>query len=164
MRNLLRKVFIVGGFDQPKQDGAAPVRRTRIPLSEFRVAINMMSGAEPLDAEEVECYLANMIYKVPTYLPHPANHYRAHAHCQLVSVCICVCVHVQDKTLTNAELDERVHIKTARHGCFIEERKCLSWNRCLARTRIYGSVQCYVSARTASHALRLCNTTDSACK
>jgi COP9 signalosome complex subunit 12 len=62
LRNLLRKVFIAGGFEEAK-DGAAPVRRTRIPITEFTAAVQMSSG-EPIDSDEVECLMANMIYKV----------------------------------------------------------------------------------------------------
>jgi hypothetical protein len=62
LRNLLRKVFVVGGFEEAK-DGAPPVRRTRIPVAEFTAAIQM-SGGEPIDSDEVECLMANMIYKV----------------------------------------------------------------------------------------------------
>lgn len=62
LRNLLRKVFIAGGFEESK-DGAPPVRRTRIPVTEFTAAIRM-SGKENLDSDEVECLMANMIYKV----------------------------------------------------------------------------------------------------
>lgn len=64
LRNLLRKVFIAGGFDEPKEPNTAPVRRTRVPVSEFRAAICMGSGGELVDPDEVECLLANMIYKV----------------------------------------------------------------------------------------------------
>lgn len=71
LRNLLRKVFIAGGFEEAK-DGAAPVRRTRIPLAEFTAAIKI-SGREVIDTDEVECLLANMIYKVCLYFSfsHP---------------------------------------------------------------------------------------------
>ncbi|KEY65081.1 hypothetical protein S7711_08151 [Stachybotrys chartarum IBT 7711] len=62
LRNLLRKVFIAGGFDEAKE-GEAPVRRTRIPVAEFQAAISMASGGEVIDSDEVECLLANMIYK-----------------------------------------------------------------------------------------------------
>jgi hypothetical protein len=66
LRNLLRKVFIVGGFDEPKDSSTAPVRRTRIPVAEFSAAIRlgMKRNAEPMENDEVECLLANMIYKV----------------------------------------------------------------------------------------------------
>ncbi len=64
LRNLLRKVFIAGGFDEAKDGDAAPVRRTRVPVAEFRAAICMGSGGETIDTDEVECLLANMIYKV----------------------------------------------------------------------------------------------------
>jgi hypothetical protein len=62
LRNLLRKVFIAGGFVETKE-GEPPVRRTRVPVAEFTAAIKL-SGGEDLDADEVECLLANMIYKV----------------------------------------------------------------------------------------------------
>ncbi|EQL02787.1 COP9 signalosome complex subunit 12 [Ophiocordyceps sinensis CO18] len=63
LRNLLRKVFIAGGFDESKEADTAPVRRTRVPMAEFRAAICMGSGGELVDPDEVECLLANMIYK-----------------------------------------------------------------------------------------------------
>ncbi|CAG9986948.1 unnamed protein product [Clonostachys byssicola] len=63
LRNLLRKVFVNGGFEEPKEGNAAPVRRTRVPLAEFQTAISMGSGGETVDPDEVECLLANMIYK-----------------------------------------------------------------------------------------------------
>ncbi|KAK1755098.1 protein CSN12 [Echria macrotheca] len=62
LRNLLRKVFIVGGFEEPKAEGDKPVRRTRIPIAEFAAAISLGSQ-ETIDNDEVECFLANMIYK-----------------------------------------------------------------------------------------------------
>lgn len=70
LRNLLRKVFIAGGFEEAK-DGAAPVRRTRIPITEFTAAVQMSSG-EPVDSDEVECLMANMIYKnlMKGYIAH----------------------------------------------------------------------------------------------
>lgn len=63
LRNLLRKVFIAGGFDEAKE-GETPVRRTRVPVAEFHAAINMYSDGGLIDPDEVECLLANMIYKV----------------------------------------------------------------------------------------------------
>ncbi|KAI1147390.1 PCI domain-containing protein [Nemania diffusa] len=70
LRNLLRKVFIAGGFEEAK-DGAAPVRRTRIPITEFTAAVQMSSG-EAIDSDEVECLMANMIYKnlMKGYIAH----------------------------------------------------------------------------------------------
>ncbi|KAI4135919.1 MAG: hypothetical protein LQ347_000255 [Umbilicaria vellea] len=64
LRNLLRKVFLVGGFEEAKED-AAPLRRTRIPVEEFAAAIRLGSKSENerLENDEVECLLANMIYK-----------------------------------------------------------------------------------------------------
>lgn len=64
LRNLLRKVFLAGGFDEGTDANAAPVRRTRVPVAEFRAAISMQSGGEIIDTDETECLLANMMYKV----------------------------------------------------------------------------------------------------
>lgn len=63
LRNLLRKVFVAGGFEEAKEAGTAPVRRTRVPVAEFTAAISLGSQ-ETVDPDEVECLLANMIYKV----------------------------------------------------------------------------------------------------
>jgi hypothetical protein len=63
LRNLLRKVFIAGGYEEAKDPTAAPVRRTRIPVAEFGAAISIGSK-ETIESDEVECLLANMIYKV----------------------------------------------------------------------------------------------------
>ncbi|KAF4465195.1 CSN12 [Fusarium albosuccineum] len=62
LRNLLRKVFLAGGFDEPKEGDTTPVRRTRVPTVEFQAAISMGSG-RVFDMDECECLLANMIYK-----------------------------------------------------------------------------------------------------
>jgi len=64
LRNLLRKVFIAGGFEDAKDANTPPVRRTRIPVAEFGAAISLGSK-ETMDSDEVECLLANMIYTVP---------------------------------------------------------------------------------------------------
>ncbi|KAH6669511.1 hypothetical protein B0J14DRAFT_121361 [Halenospora varia] len=62
LRNLLRKVFIAGGYEEAKEPLTLPVRRTRIPVAEFGAAISIGSK-ETMDNDEVECLLANMIYK-----------------------------------------------------------------------------------------------------
>jgi hypothetical protein len=62
LRNLLRKVFIARGFEDTKE-GEKPVRRSRVPIAEFAAAISLGSQ-EKVDNDEVECHLANMIYKV----------------------------------------------------------------------------------------------------
>ncbi|PQE29743.1 pci domain-containing protein [Rutstroemia sp. NJR-2017a WRK4] len=62
LRNLLRKVFIAGGYEEAKDPTAVPVRRTRIPVAEFGAAISIGSK-ETIESDEVECLLANMIYK-----------------------------------------------------------------------------------------------------
>lgn len=68
LRNLLRKVFLTGGFEDPKPEApdAAPARRTRVTVPEFTAAINL-SSKQQVDSDEVECQLANMIYKVSPY-------------------------------------------------------------------------------------------------
>lgn len=65
LRNLLRKVFIAGGFEDPKPDApdSTPVRRTRVPVAEFTAAVSL-SSKQNVDSDEVECQMANMIYKV----------------------------------------------------------------------------------------------------
>ncbi|KAK3394437.1 protein CSN12 [Podospora didyma] len=62
LRNLLRKVFLAGGFEESKEEGGSPVRRTRVPIAEFAAGISLGSQ-ETLDDDEVECLIANMIYK-----------------------------------------------------------------------------------------------------
>ena len=69
LRNLLRKVFLSGGFDPLKegQTEANLIRRTRIPLAEFIAAMRLsmrLGEGDILEDEEVECMIANMIYKV----------------------------------------------------------------------------------------------------
>lgn len=65
LRNLLRKVFIARGFEEAKE-GEKPVRRSRVPVAEFAAAISLGSE-EKVDNDEVECLLANMIYKVSPF-------------------------------------------------------------------------------------------------
>jgi COP9 signalosome complex subunit 12 len=67
MRNLFRKVFINAGFEEPKEGTTdAKVRRTRIKIEEFEAAMRVAyrGSDEMVDRDEVECFLANMIYKV----------------------------------------------------------------------------------------------------
>lgn len=67
LRNLLRKVYIAQGYEdhQEGQSGANRIRKSRIPLSHFAVAlrIGLGGGNRPLEDEEVESMLVNMIYK-----------------------------------------------------------------------------------------------------
>lgn len=78
LRNLFRKVYISGGFE-PLKDGESEenkLRRTRIPVEEFAAAVRLgmheqdgelngsTGAANMLERDEVECLLANMIYKV----------------------------------------------------------------------------------------------------
>lgn len=78
LRNLLRKVFIAGGYEEGK-DGGEKIRRTRIPLDEFVAAVRLGSSADGnrVESDEVECLLANMIYKV---FPHPSFFLLHHIH------------------------------------------------------------------------------------
>lgn len=66
LRNLFRKVFVAGGFEEPK-DGQPALRRTRVPVAEFAAALRIGNHADDrarVDIDEVECLLANLIYKV----------------------------------------------------------------------------------------------------
>lgn len=66
LRNLFRKVFIAGGFEEPK-DGQPAIRRTRVPVAEFAAALRIGNQADDrsrIDVDEVECLLSNLIYKV----------------------------------------------------------------------------------------------------
>ncbi|PYH44809.1 protein csn12 [Aspergillus saccharolyticus JOP 1030-1] len=65
LRNLFRKVFIAGGFEEPK-DGQPAIRRTRVPVGEFAAAVRIGTHADErsrVDIDEVECLLSNLIYK-----------------------------------------------------------------------------------------------------
>ncbi|KAE8396642.1 hypothetical protein BDV23DRAFT_143230 [Aspergillus alliaceus] len=65
LRNLFRKVFIAGGFEESKE-GQPPIRRTRVPVSEFAAALRIGTHADDrsrVDIDEVECLLANLVYK-----------------------------------------------------------------------------------------------------
>jgi hypothetical protein len=69
LRNLFRNVFLAGGFEEAKagEFAAAPVRRTRVPVIEFAAALRIGTNADGksrIDLDEVECLLANLIYKV----------------------------------------------------------------------------------------------------
>lgn len=44
-------------------EGGPRVRRTRIPVAEFAAAISLGSK-QMLETDEIECLMANMIYKV----------------------------------------------------------------------------------------------------
>lgn len=82
LRNIFRKVFLAGGYEAAGQNAApangtptgaggsgGQVRRTRVPVKEFAAALQM-AGAEVgdgdggIDGDEVECLIANAIYKV----------------------------------------------------------------------------------------------------
>ena len=59
MRNLLRKIYVLGGI----QDEATGERRTRAKVDEFIAGVNLSEGRE-MERDEVECFIANTIYKV----------------------------------------------------------------------------------------------------
>ncbi|KAJ8607403.1 hypothetical protein MRB53_040349 [Persea americana] len=65
VRNLYRKVFLQGDLEAGKGT-LDQTKRTRIPVEEFVVATNLGLGEnreEDLDRDEVECMIANLIYK-----------------------------------------------------------------------------------------------------
>lgn len=69
MRNLFRKVFQYAGWEEQKDAATGEVtgkiRRTRIKIEEFEAAmkVSCRGGDEVIDRDEVECFLAGMIYK-----------------------------------------------------------------------------------------------------
>lgn len=70
LRNLLRKVYLAGGYDDLKEGQAEKdrIRKSRVPIANFAAALRMGTAGEGsgqvLEDEEVECLLANQIYKV----------------------------------------------------------------------------------------------------
>lgn len=68
LRNLFRKVYLLGGTEEVKaKDGTVEtVRRTRVPVEEFVAAVrcSLGDGAGVTERDEVECLLANLIFKV----------------------------------------------------------------------------------------------------
>lgn len=66
LRNLLRKVFVAGGFEESTEAGKPPMRKTRVPITHFTAGLWAMKQTD-LDMDEVECLLANMIYKVSLF-------------------------------------------------------------------------------------------------
>ena len=62
LRNLFRKVYVAGGWEEGKE-GEGKVRRTRVPVAEFVAAVRVGCG-QGVERDEVECLLANLIYKV----------------------------------------------------------------------------------------------------
>jgi COP9 signalosome complex subunit 12 len=82
LRNLFRKVFLAAGYEEFKDvtngEAIGKIRRTRIRIEEFEAGMRVgYKGANLgdmlIDRDEVECFLANMIYKVRTYLYYIAN-------------------------------------------------------------------------------------------
>jgi len=76
LRNLLRKVYLAAGYDDLKEGQAEKdrIRKSRIPLLHFATALRMGIAGEgsgqAVEDDEVECLLANQIFKVRTVGPH----------------------------------------------------------------------------------------------
>jgi hypothetical protein len=72
LRNLLRKVYLAAGYDELKEGQTEKdrIRKSRIPLLHFATALRMGIAGEgsgqTVEDDEVECLLANQIYKVRT--------------------------------------------------------------------------------------------------
>lgn len=71
MRNLFRKVFLAAGWEEPKEaegnSSGEKIRRTRIYVEEFEAGMRVAYQGSTdviIERDEVECFLANMIYKV----------------------------------------------------------------------------------------------------
>lgn len=109
MRNLFRQVYLAGGFEVPKEDKPETtnkIRRSRFSISEFVTAVRM-SGKQSLESEEVECLIANMIYKV----------------C-LASTRLEFC-----RLILSSGHDERLHFAAASDGGHEQERRRVSQHR-----------------------------------
>jgi hypothetical protein len=80
LRNLLRKVFLAAGYDDLKEGQTEKdrIRKTRIPLINFATAMRMgiagKGSGQAVEDDDVECLLANQIYKVSTV--HVLHAYR----------------------------------------------------------------------------------------
>ena len=75
LRNLFRKVYIAGGFESTKEAQppiAERLRRSRVPIAEFMAALRL-AGEKEIDTDEVECFIANMIYKVRGLRRHSSD-------------------------------------------------------------------------------------------
>lgn len=72
---------VAGGNGTPVVGSSAAVRRTRVPVKEFAAALQM-AGAEVgdgeggVDTDEVECLIANAIYKVSGCISLPSASFR----------------------------------------------------------------------------------------
>ena len=129
LRNLFRLVFLAGGYEEAKE-GEQAIRRTRIPILEFETAIRLGSKNEKttrIDTEEVECFAANLIYKVGlSCLPsrrfwHVCLNYQA--------LIFQTSIHLPfANSSTFLEPDERLHLALARLYRPKQERS-LPWNR-----------------------------------
>ena len=78
LRNVFRKAFLAGGFEPAKESDptATPVRRTRVSVKEFAAALQLAGadvgdGNGGIDNDEVECLIANAIYKVRSFITSP---------------------------------------------------------------------------------------------
>jgi len=58
LRNLFRKVYLAAGD-----------KKTRIPVEHFKAAVSWKSGID-MEIEEVECFIANLIYKVSLFFQY----------------------------------------------------------------------------------------------
>lgn len=73
LRNLFRKVFLSAGYEDLKEGQTENdrIRKSRIPISHFAAALRMSTAGagsgQVVDDDEVECLLANMIYKVSSH-------------------------------------------------------------------------------------------------
>jgi hypothetical protein len=77
LRNLLRKVYLAAGYDDLKEGQTEKdrIRKSRIPLLHFATALRMgiagQGSGQAVEDDEVECILANQIYKVRTATIYP---------------------------------------------------------------------------------------------
>jgi hypothetical protein len=146
LRNLFRNVFLAAGWEE---DGK--IRRTRIRIDEFEAGMRVgYKGATDvvLERDVVECFLANMIYKVRFFLWATARRHlwgcvsapsgqTAAAWVKWLPVkwppdvgrrCCSITVSRFGLTKPSTEHDERLHRPRSRHRR-AQQGWCLSWHR-----------------------------------
>ena len=62
VRNLFRRVYLVGGYDEKPGEGGERVRRSRFAVAEFVAAMRVV-GQDEVEGDEVEALIAGLLYK-----------------------------------------------------------------------------------------------------
>jgi hypothetical protein len=135
LRNLLRKVYLAGGYDELKEGQTEKdrIRKSRIPLAHFATALRMgVAGGsgQVVEDDEVECLLANQIYKVRTQAScvHPCS-----IMCMSYTPSLCAlsthtlarqpCYADYNSLTCITGANEGLHLPRTRHGGIKQERR-----------------------------------------